>query len=918
MARLWLVVTLLAIAGEVLAQNSSNTVQSSSDYTPSAPIPDWWTSDTNVPPTRTAIQAVTFGSSGFTRVPLDFTMGSYIASLFPNMDARSSSELDSALQCASSIRRWRTIPANWTGIYTQSTVTPFSMSVTYNKTLWPDAKTVTECDGVPRLTFTAGTPSSIIYNYTAPEGITGVASSTWFLAANPPCTVPNATYSSYCSHMMRMDSALNSKYDSARNRGTVFTDLPDWYLTGCGGNYRDYCQMRVHSAHLNYWPVEPRKGGMCATTTPGFNMGNMTGVTTTATINGTEYIYPSIYVTYYGINYRSTTAVGEFYSYTTYTTPSLVASFHPNDVSSLCGPYGDKITRSFDFNDLSGPAPWSAYRCMSNCWGNSSDCLPMNEYATPYKPVLVWPTTFLDLLNRLNTKEPDLCEFGFDDNGIWDPPQLLTLAPNLKEPTTQPSITLTATTSMTSPPASPSAPVEQPAQPTTSAGPAPSPTKNDPPVQTSSTAPGQGAGQPPSPDTTKSPGIGDAIISMINGPRPQPQPQPPQNGGSGNAPSDPADPSESANPPSNPGGIGGAIISMINQPPSSPRDPINPNDPIGSSPGPATVPTQAIIPIANGGGPITALPIPAGALIGSKTLVPGSVLQTANQHLSLAPNGDGIVVVPAPPDTSDSNNIDPANPGRAPEIPSSSSRGSQPAPAPSPSTVLFSAPPSLSPVVVVTLASTSQPRAVVTVGGQPASVLRNADGTMLMDTHVWRAGEVAMVGTQRIEFLEGGVRVDGGQVVPFSSGGGTAGGGEGEGEGGDVTMRAGEVTTVGGRVVEYGSGGVVVDGRTVTGEAWTGTDGRVVRVGTATVTSAGVGAGGSGSSVVTTGRVGGGENGTSTSSRRGSASTTAVGGSAGPIGGGQGAVPSASGASGLMPTVVLAIVMILGCLEVVV
>lgn len=150
---------------------------------------------------------------------------------------------------------------------------------------------------------------------------------------------------------------------------------------------------------------------------PGIPKGqNLTdGQPQVVTISGTGYTYPTVYITYSKIDYFSGGSETHGIEHTHI--PQLVASYLPHEVSSLCGVGGNVRTLPFNFQDLEGEVPWSAYNCSLKCT-NSTECLPLDPHFNPYSPYLAWPQTFLSLLHSWNTFDPDKCVFGYDNYGI--------------------------------------------------------------------------------------------------------------------------------------------------------------------------------------------------------------------------------------------------------------------------------------------------------------------------------------------------------------------------------------------------------------------------------------------------------------------------------------------------------------------
>ncbi|TKX20307.1 hypothetical protein C1H76_7461 [Elsinoe australis] len=790
-------------------------------------------------PTRTAIHASNYSWVDFTdrtSITSIYNVTSHAATLFPNMGSSDRSSLQSLFECDRALSYWEQNPGE--NDYThgsEPTMTTTKTLYVYGEMMvsYPGRVTYTECDGVPRASWTGPPVSTLVTKMVSgtPDLGTKITSTeTWFAPYPAPCTEDKAAYSSYCPQLLSLYGDVHQELWSAERQGNYFTysALPQSPRNICTQSYLQ-CSLDVSSAHMNYWPAPPRPKDFCQSTTAPATFTNGSALVTAVQGNMT-YTSPYVYITYYGIRYVSAYWSGyNNQTTTTYKTDKVVLSVHPTDVSSVCGPKNQQATFPFNFQDLQPPTPWSAYICNKACSDTPDACIPMDEQLTPHNPKLAWPQTFLSMLHSLNTFNPDSCQFGVDEGGIWDPPQMLTAAPGLNvpivtKPHDEPKPSTTAADPITSQPPAPSSPVQGPAAPTTSAGPSPRPIKGP-------NSPAQGTPSPAKPVASSSPlGIGGMIGSIINRPPAgavpsqgsgNADPGSPANPGRPGSPAAPANPADSGSPaaadpadpaaPANPaspgiGGIGGFIASMINRPPGAPAAAPAAQDP--SAQGTDSPPKQALIPVA-GGSIVTVIQAPNGAnVVAGTTHFAGEAAVVAGQTLSFRP--DGVVVLPTP-------GLD----GRvgAGEV------------------VLFSAAPASGSQGGGAQGSGVQ-KAVVSVGGTTMTAERVADGTVVMDGKSYKVGDAVSVGGESMEIRADGVvvRGSGGAVVSsaafMAQGSGMAVGGgvqravvsvdgktmtaERAGDGtvvmGGKSYNVGDVVTVGGETMEIRQDGIVLKG----------------------------------------------------------------------------------------------------------
>ncbi|KAF4556751.1 Hypothetical protein D9617_1g086320 [Elsinoe fawcettii] len=363
--------------------------------------------------------------------------------------------------------------------------------------------TTTLCDKVPRTVYTGDSTWSE-YSTLTPAG-PGLAPLVSF--PPPPCTIDQESMSSICPLLKTMWVAYTDHLSTELVKGTAI-DSPNGgfaYPHECDSPFMTtrWCRMDVESAQLLYWPVSATGGDMCQKGQRTEFPGTPTALSApnTAIYEGATLTSPTVYVSYHSISYISVDnddIVTEWHS-------SLLLPFKSDEVSSVCGLVGELGTFKFDYADLDGPVPWTAYSCMPVCHGlETTQCLPMDTIKTPYAPFLAWPTTFLDILHSINTINPDDCVFnGIDNPGIFDPPSALAQMPSMTEPQDAPWPKLTDAAPVTPEPATPSSSLELP------------PRQTRPMENAASPTPTSSAVERPS---SLQHDLGGAIVSMINQP----------------------------------------------------------------------------------------------------------------------------------------------------------------------------------------------------------------------------------------------------------------------------------------------------------------------------------------------------------------------------------------------------------------
>ncbi|KAG8629077.1 hypothetical protein KVT40_002942 [Elsinoe batatas] len=568
-------------------------------------------------PTRTKIgqETITTGPTSWISTSYDWSLD--VDRLFPTYLPEERANFQAQWDCDQRIFAFTstyikpTVPLGNITSISYKTFEPFTTEIPV--TSFFNRITYSHCDGVPRYGYKGGVPSYTVS--TSTSTIRGLSTGTWTLREDVttppvpyPCTVDDILPEGYCSAFLTVYTDYTAMSASAYSAGTDYTNTPFEIPSSCRlglRRLRRTCVVRVSEATMLYWPPTARSGDFCqSTTTPPTTDGPATGSNSSAqvvTLNGTEYTSPWVYITYHSITYKSKWI--STYGILGTKIPSLVLSFLPNEVSSICEfDRGVVQTKPFDFNDLQGDVPWSAYNCSLQCT-EPSECLPMDQRLNPYNPYLAWPQTFLDLLHSWNTYDPDTCSFGFDDSGIPDPPQLLTTALHISKPAGGPAGSTTVIGPVTASGLKPTLILPKPVSKTTVTGPSPSlpaPTKPAEPV--------------------KQPSIGDIIISMIN--QPPDRPQDPS----------PTDVSPQGNPIQ--------IPAVSDRPNGNQSDPEIPDStPPATSPLPA--PEAATITLGPSLLPIIHLPNNAHVLDGF-TFWAGDAVTTAGTTISFA--RDGVVV----------------------------------------------------------------------------------------------------------------------------------------------------------------------------------------------------------------------------------------------------------------------------------
>ncbi|KAL1596538.1 hypothetical protein SLS60_009186 [Paraconiothyrium brasiliense] len=409
------------------------------------------------------------------------------------------------------------------------------------------------------------------------------------------------------------------------------------------------CTIGANSVELLYFPPPSTSRDLCANTSPGFNSYSVpifSNLHASTIINSTTYWYDKAYVRYDTVSAykwcqldnqlgQTSVTVGGTYS-------RRLVEISSSDLSSICDwkfnptrPYGLVIgatAKPFNFEDLVGDIPASAYQCMPRC---QSGC--MDIITSFYIPGLAVPP-------QVRAQDPEWASCVPQFDGVPDPPIALASVPNFltssepsgSRPSDPPTPGQTLTTG-----ASPTAiPITQPPITTrftsTILPPTSRPIPNDP-----------GAPADPNPVDPNNPG---SSIPSPNDPPPNDPPpnDPPPNDPPPNDPP-PNDPPPNDPPPNDPNSNG--IPSTNNNPATNtPSIPQTPSD----WPQPITNPPAGPTPIATiGNSIVNTNPSQPGTIVisdpntpgGAQTLTAGSdPIVISGTTISLNPTSGAIIV----------------------------------------------------------------------------------------------------------------------------------------------------------------------------------------------------------------------------------------------------------------------------------
>ncbi|TKX18124.1 hypothetical protein C1H76_9597 [Elsinoe australis] len=463
--------------------------------------------------------------------------------------------------------------------------------------------TYTGCDGIPRVTWSGGTPSGLNYTIMPFTNPASLLSLTYTTKTNAPCTPDTQLASSYCNAFVTIRNEEDRIFTSASRRGTVYQDLirtwgpPEFTCTRFDdpNPYIASCRFGVEAAELLYWPDPQYQNVSLCGSTPTITA-PPNEVTSTVTINGTTFVSPSVYVKYQGISYDYSKGN---YS-TSWTKDITYIPFRQDAVSSVCRVGGK--TLPYNYRDLYGQVPWSAWSCANDCTSlltgpittsslamavldselKESYCRAIDTWRFPLKPVLAWPTTFYDVLNSLNLNDAENeCDFGFWNGGIFDPPRTLTKAGSLTTPAAAPSPVTTSSVAITQAPPSPSSSLTSPASKTQQQQGPEQTASNDIPQVPDQNRASDPASYPSDPTNSESPAVAvELTAATFETPVPTSSPVP--------------------------NVVGGALVSLINQPPDQSYAASTPSDQSKAKPGTVGSTSNAIQPAGSGIGALIA------------------------------------------------------------------------------------------------------------------------------------------------------------------------------------------------------------------------------------------------------------------------------------------------------------------------
>jgi hypothetical protein len=272
-------------------------------------------------------------------------------------------------------------------------------------------------------------------------------------------------------------------------------------VPGCG------CHIFGENLQLIYFAPPTTSRDLCANTSPDyspFSISVFSQPHSSTVIDGNTFWSDSIYLRYSKVYSKNTcedasiignNAAGIVYSGATLT-------LHSTDISSVCGRGLNNFrytTYPFNYDDLHGPAPYSAYSCAVNC--PDSGCEGIVQ--TMYMPWIAVP-------DQIRTLDPSWvsCDGWFE--GSYDPPTAIGTASILADTTTPADITGQAPQ-----PGSPAVTMPPPTVTPVSPPPDVSPSDtNDGPKQTNvafdpNSQPSDTPDSPPSPDSSQKPGNPD-------------------------------------------------------------------------------------------------------------------------------------------------------------------------------------------------------------------------------------------------------------------------------------------------------------------------------------------------------------------------------------------------------------------------
>ncbi|KAM0715153.1 hypothetical protein Q7P37_009618 [Cladosporium fusiforme] len=352
--------------------------------------------------------------------------------------------------------------------------------------------TYTLCDGWPRIN---GTTEVITKSTRSP--VVWTSSYITTSEVSEPYPAPNCTIeASLCDILHSSFTSAEEAYNASMNAWKSFTATADdyfasrkpvrdynspicgsptpWSQTSMVGPYT--CIAQGATVQLLYWPVTRHSAQLCQGNASVATIGpTVPGKDNTAEYWGSALTSPTVYIALDG-TWALTSSGTVHLSHSRVILPQ-----NPTAVSSMCGVLGGGfVPRPFNYADLAGPPPASAYRCQPNCFSlpyrpvyvNStrvytgftlgditvpdSTIVYQIDHFTPlatenlcstiwgdYRPALSIPPEF-STMAPVWLENGQQCTFDFSPEAIfWDPPKALIQANGIAGPsmpaTTQPS-----------------------------------------------------------------------------------------------------------------------------------------------------------------------------------------------------------------------------------------------------------------------------------------------------------------------------------------------------------------------------------------------------------------------------------------------------------------------------------------------
>jgi hypothetical protein len=388
----------------------------------------------------------------------------------------------------------------------------------------------TLCDGIPRahgsgpISHTLSHPTTTFYNYTDT-----VYSST-FTGTKPSCSINPSDCGSLVSSYRQETSAFDS-FTSSYTPPFFVTSTPlgpscsatESVPAGCTTCCKS-CTVAGDHVQLLYWPVTTTGGNVCGKN--GTTISPTDTAPRTTVFEGMTLVSPTVYISFHQLSARDDCGrlLGDQINGT-------ILAMQPDQVSSARGGHLRRYPYSFNYADLDGPVSKEAYCQMIRFdW---SPCQTI--YDDDYEP-------FLWIPSQVASMRPEWSTCAQAIYGIYDPPHALSTAAALT-------------------------PVDEPKTTKETAKPAPTASRNDPPVTALPNSQSTVAFTPKGTEGSTPqaiPNPGGAIGSLLFGPQDTAGPVdiPNQTGGFVDIPNPTGDPADIPNPTGE-GGVAVAIASAL-------------------------------------------------------------------------------------------------------------------------------------------------------------------------------------------------------------------------------------------------------------------------------------------------------------------------------------------------------------------